>query len=196
MFKIREGKKEDARFLAETVMEAVGEELCIDLADGRQRLPLVTELFTTLAADEMSQYSYRNAFVAIDGEGNPVGAIIVYDGCRLHELRKSFIREANRILGWNVTEEEAEEWGDEADPGEIYIDSLYVVKDARRQGVAAALLEAVTERFKSSGKPTGLLVEPENKTAYHTYVKWGFREAGISNFFHTPMIHMQRPVVN
>ena len=190
--KIRKGKIEDAPFLAEVVMEAVGEELCLRLADTKERLPLVTKLFTTLAAAPDSQYSYNNAFIAVDTDGKPIGGIIAYDGARLHELRRAFVREANRILGWNVTEEDAEKWGDEADKDEIYIDSLYVVSEARKQGVASVLLKAVEGEYKAAGKPLGLLVESENINALTTYRHWGFKEFGVSNFFRTPMIHMQR----
>lgn len=190
--KIRRGKKEDARFLAEVVTEAIGEELCIGLAENVERLPLVKQLFTTLAGSPDSQYSYLNAFVAEDEEGRPAGGIIAYDGSRLHQLRSAFIREANKILGWNVSEDDAEEWGDEADSGEIYIDSLYVVPGNRRQGIASALIETVEKEFKPTGKPLGLLVEPDNRSAIATYTRLGFTQTGISNFFRTPMLHMQR----
>lgn len=190
--KIREGIREDARFLAETVMEAMGEELCIGLAGNRQRLPLVRELFTALAAESDSQYSYTNAFVSESDSGERLGAVIAYDGARLHEQRRAFILQANRILGWNVTEKEAEEWGDEAASDEIYIDSLYVVTKARKQGIASELLNAVERRYASIGKPLGLLVEPDNKIAYVTYIHLGFQEVGISNFFRSPMSHMQK----
>ena len=189
---IRKGRASDAPFLADVVMEAIGPELILGLAESVDRIPLVKTLFATLAADKNSQYSYTNSFVAMGDDGSPIGGIITYDGERLHELRQAFVREANRILGWEVSLEEAEQWGDEADKDEIYIDSLYVVPAARRRGVASALLKAVEERFSDSEKPLGLLVEPENHKALHTYQHWGFREVGISNFFFTPMIHMQR----
>lgn len=188
---IREGIPADAPFLADVVIEAIGPELCLGLAESAERIPLVKELFTSLASLPDSQYSYRNSLVAVDRDGTPVGGIIAYDGGRLRELRKAFVREANRILGWRVTEEESENWGDEAAPDEIYIDSLYVVPEARKRGVATALVRAVGSRFAGSGKPLGLLVEPENEVARITYQRWGFREVGISNFFYTPMLHMQ-----
>lgn len=189
---VREGRIEDAEFLATVVTEAIGRELCIGLAGSEDRLPLVTELFTRLAADPDSQYSYRNSLVATDKDGIHAGGIIAYDGARLHLLRKAFAREANRVLGWNVTEEEAENWDDEADADEIYIDSLYVVPEFRKQGVASALLKGIEDRFAMTSKPLGLLVEPENNRALQTYIHWGFRRVGISNFFRTPMIHMQK----
>ena len=150
------------------------------------------KLFTRLAADPESQYSYRNSLVATADDGTPVGGIIAYDGADLRRLRKAFAREAHKILGWDVTEEESEKWEDEADPYEIYIDSLYVVPEYRNRGVASTLLKGVEERFKEKQKPLGLLVEPENQRAFRAYLHWGFREVGISHFFQTPMIHLQK----
>lgn len=190
--RIREGRIEDAGFLAQVVTEALGPELSKGLAGSEARLPLVKKLFTRLAADPDSQYSYRNSLVATTDDDTPIGGIIAYDGADLHRLRYAFAREANEILGWNVTEEEVENWDDEAQPGEIYIDSLYVVPEYRKRGVASALLKGVEERFKDSQKPLGLLVEPENRGAFSAYLHWGFREVGISHFFRTPMIHMQK----
>lgn len=189
---VREGRIEDAEFLAAVVTEAIGRELGIGLAGGEERLPLVTELFTRLASEPDSQYSYRNALVAIDEDGKPAGGIIAYDGADLRRLRRAFVRAANDILGWNVSEEEAEDWDDEAAPDEIYIDSLYVVPRMRKKGVATALLRATERKFAATNKPLGLLVEPENHPALQTYTHWGFNNVGISNFFRTPMIHMQR----
>lgn len=190
--KIREGRIEDARFLAKVVTEAVGRELCIGLAGSEERLPLVEELFVRLAADTCSQYSYKNALIATADDGSYAGGIIAYDGGRLHQLRRAFAREAKEILGWNVTEEESENWDDEAEPGEVYIDSLYVVPRFRKGGVASAMLKEVEKIFTDIQKPLGLLVEPENHDALQTYLHWGFRKVGISNFFDTPMIHMQK----
>lgn len=189
---IREGKIEDAEFLATVVTGALGHELSIGLAGAEERLPLINELFTRLAADPNSQYSYKNASVATTNDGKYMGAIIAYDGAQLHQLRKAFIREANDLLGWNVPEEEAEKWGDETDPDEIYIDSLYVDPQFRRKGVASALLKEIEQKFDGTSKPLGLLVEPTNQNAFQKYRHWGFRQVGISDFFRTPMFHLQK----
>ena len=193
-FEIREGRRDDAPFLAETVMEAVGHELCVGLAGGEGRLPLVRQLFEALAARDDSQYSHRNSFVAVDARGEAVGAVIAYDGAELRRLRMAFAQEANHFLGWNVTPEEAAKWEDEADSGEIYIDSLYVRPEYRGKGLASDLLKAVESRFGDKRKPLGLLVEPENGRAREVYGHWGFREKGVSHFFRAPMLHMQKDV--
>lgn len=192
---IREGRIEDAEFLATVVMEAIGRELSINLAGGEERLTLVKRLFARLAAESDSQYSYRNALVATTDDGEtPVGGIIAYDGADLRRRRRAFFRAANDILGWFVSEEEADDWEDEADSGEIYIDSLYVAPEYRNMGVASELLKGLENKFASADKPLGLLVEPENLRALQTYRHWGFHQAGISNFFRTPMLHLQKPL--
>lgn len=192
-YKIVRARKKDAEFLARSVTGALGEELCVDLAGGKDNLPKVYEMFFQLAESENSQYSFRNAFVAEQSDGKLIGAIIFYDGARLHELRRAFIHSANEILGWRISEKDMEEWGDETGPDQVYIDSLFVEPEFRKHGIATRLFEEVFEAEKSLGKPFGLLVEPENKSALKLYEKVGFRQNGISNFFHAPMLKMQRP---
>lgn len=189
---IREGRPEDAGFLAETVMQAIGDELCAGLGDGPENVPVVRKLFADLAAMPRSQYSYTNALIAEDADGVPIGAVIAYEGSRLHDLRPAFLHKANELLGWNVTPEEAEKWEDEANADEIYIDSLYVRPEYRNQGLATTLIEAIIEKFADSAKPYGLLVEPENRRARRLYEKLGFHQDGINRFCGVPMHHLTR----
>ncbi|MDE7381201.1 MAG: GNAT family N-acetyltransferase [Muribaculaceae bacterium] len=188
---IRNARPDDAPFIAATVMGALGPELCEELGGGPDRIPVVRELFTTLAADKDSQYSYTNSFIAVNESDEPLGCVVAYDGALLHPLRLAFAREANRLLGWNVTPQEVENWADEASPDEIYIDSLYVRPEFRKQGIAIALLNHLNSIFITNPKPKGLLCEPENLRALRLYRSIGFEEAGVSHFFNTPMIHLQ-----
>ena len=59
-------------------------------------------------------------------------------------------------------------------------------------GVASLLIQRVTEHFHGTGKPVGLLVEPENLNAKRLYESLGFRAVGYNGFFGVPMIHMQK----
>lgn len=188
--RIRDGRVEDAGYIARTVMKAVGDELCAELGGGVGRICLVEKVFRDCAISPFSQYSYKNSLIAVGEKGEPIGCIVAYDGAKLHELRQIFAENANKYLGWKVTREEVENWDDETSPDEIYIDSLYVSSEARGNGIASKLIDEVKLRYKSSGKPLGLLCEPENRDAYRLYISKGFREVGVSRFFHTPMIHL------
>ena len=187
---IREGKREDAPFIGKTITEAMGHDLCVGLAEGEENLHKVLKLFTDLASMETAQYSYKNTLIAEDKEGERIGAIIGYDGAGLREMRKEFLAKANEILGWNVTVEEADEWEPETNAGEIYLDSLYVEKEHRTQGIATTLIKSAIEKYKSHGKPFGLLVEPHNSNAHKLYKKLGFVEDGVNNFCGEPMLHL------
>ena len=187
---IREGIIEDAPFIGKTITEAMGHDLCVGLAEGEENLHKVLKLFTDLAATDSAQYSYRNVLIALNQEGNRVGAIISYDGARLREMRKDFIAKANELLGWNVTVEEADSWEPETNANEIYLDSLYVVPEYRQKGIGSSLIKAAINRNKGFGKPFGLLVEPHNTKAHTLYKELGFIEDGVNNFCGEPMLHL------
>ena len=188
--RIREGKPADASFIGKTITEAMGHELCVGLADGEENLHKVLKLFTDLATTETAQYSYKNALIAVDTTGNSIGAIIGYDGEGLREMRKYFIDKANELLDWNVTIEEADNWEPETNGGEIYLDSLYVIPEHRKQGIASRLIKAAIDKYKHIGKPFGLLVEPHNTKAHKLYKELGFIENGVNNFCGEPMLHL------
>ena len=188
--KIRKAKKRDAEFIGTTVAEAIGPEICRDLAEDKD-VSIVYRLFSELAARDDSQYSYRNALMAENDKGEVVGAIVAYDGANLIELRKAFIEKANELLGWSMTPEDAEDWEPETNAGEVYIDSLYVTPEYRKRGVASALINGVIEEHKGKVKPFGILCEPENQRAYRLYTKLGFEKDGVNRFAGVPMNHLR-----
>ena len=111
-------------------------------------------MMTMLVEREDSQYSYKNTLVAIDGN-KVVGISVSYDGGRLHELRRAFIEAAKEHIG-----KDHSGMDDETQAGELYLDSLAVLSDYRRQGIARKLLLATKERANRLGLPcVGLLVD-------------------------------------
>lgn len=186
-FKIIAARKSDAPFIAQAVIDAVGKEIALDFAGSPERLPLVHELFTTLAGREDSQYSYRNSLVALDDGGAVAGVIVSYDGARLHELRKAFIEEAARVLGLVIDEASMP---DETSDDEIYLDSLCVFPAYRGHRLATRLIEAAVKSHAGSGKPIGLLVDPDNPRARRLYDSLGFRQEGERPFAGVMMRHM------
>ncbi|MDE6301363.1 MAG: GNAT family N-acetyltransferase [Muribaculaceae bacterium] len=188
-FVIQSAHRSDAPIIATAVMEAVGSEICMNFAGSAERLSLVTEVFERLASDDCSQYSYRNALVAVAPGGRVAGVIVAYDGALLHSLRPRFIEIANEVLGLHMSDED---FVDETDESEVYIDSLYVLSEYRGRGLAGALIEAAIKRNSDCGKPAGLLVDPDNPKARKVYERLGFRDVGMRPFADVMMHHMQR----
>lgn len=187
-FKIRQASREDAPFIAETVMTAIGDTICCNMAGGADKVHLVRELFTSLAAADVSQYSYRNTLIAESPEGDAAGAVVSYDGARLLELREPFIEGANRLLGWNIRRED---FTPETSDDEFYLDSLMVSPQFRRRGLAATLISEAAKKAREAGKPLGLLVDHDNPGARRLYVASGFRSVGTRPFAGVDMEHMQ-----
>ena len=103
-------------------MDAVGAEICENLAGENRTLADVERLFTTLAERDDSQYSYLNTLVAADDDGKAVGVIVSYDGAQLAELRKPFFELVKTVLDKNLDDVE-----DETDADEFYLDTLAVL---------------------------------------------------------------------
>lgn len=183
---IRPATAADAERIAQAIMEAVGDEITIDFAGTRDRLPLVKQVFTELASREDSQYSYLNSLVA-EIDGIAAGIIMAYDGARLHDLRERFVETANRILGYKI---KSVEMADETTPDEVYIDTLCVFEPYRRRGIAQRLIKASTEANRKIGKPMGLLVDKANTRARRLYEKCGFRCVGETPFAGVLMDHL------
>ncbi|MDE7474866.1 MAG: zinc ABC transporter permease, partial [Duncaniella sp.] len=97
--KIINARKEDAPLIARSIMDAVGQEICLGLAGEHHTLADVEHLFTVLAARKDSQYSYLNTQVAVLDDGEAIGVCIGYDGARLSPLREAFFEEAARLMG-------------------------------------------------------------------------------------------------
>ena len=184
--KIINARKEDASLIARSVMAGVGAEICNDLAGANHTLDDVERLFTELAEREDSQYSYLNTLVAVNDEGKAVGACICYDGAKLHELRKPFFEAVMRILDKDMTDVQ-----DETDPLEVYLDTLAVLPEYRKQGIASALLKASIEKARKIGKPAGLLVEKGNHNARRLYESLGFKKVGERPFAYVMMDHLR-----
>lgn len=188
-YTIMPARKEHAAAIARAVLTALGPEVPVEMAGGEENLPEVTALFTDLAARDDSQYSYLNSLVALDGKGEVAGALVSYDGARLHELRCAFIAAAALYLGWDP----GMELPDETSADEIYLDSLAVFPPHRGQGLAARLIEGAARHHASSGKPLGLLCDPHNPRAKRLYERLGFRDVDRRFFMNEDMYHMRRP---
>ncbi len=187
-FKIIDARPEDAPFIARAIMLGVGEEICRAFAGSDHTLADVEALFAALAALDDSQYSYRNAQVALAPDGAVAGVCVAYDGALLHRLRLRFFEAVRERLSRDMTSME-----DETSPDEFYVDTLAVFEPYRRRGVARMLLEAAGRRAAECDKPCGLLVDKDNSRARALYESVGFRYVGDRPFASVMMDHLQIP---
>lgn len=177
---IRKAKKNDDEIIATVVTMAIGEDLAKTYCGENYY-----QVFKELVSLEVSQYSYKNVFVAeVDGE--IAGAAVAYDGADLYRLREVTLKVISHHVGKEVVMKD-----DETDASEFYLDSLGVLPKYRGNGVGAKLIQAVCDRAAELGKPAGLLVDFENPNAERLYNSLGFKRVNEKDFLGHRMWHLQ-----
>ncbi len=183
---IGEATREQAAEIAQMIMMAMTGECCLYFCGEGYTLDDFHLMMTMLVEREDSQYSYKNTLVATAGR-HIVGISVSYDGGKLHELRRVFIESARKYIGRDHSD-----IADETQGGELYLDSLAVLPDYRRQGIARRLLTATKERADRMGLPcVGLLVDKNNPVGEALYDSVGFRYVNDSQWGGHPMKHLQ-----
>ena len=182
---IVEGTKDQAAEIARLIMTAMTDDCCLYFCGDGFGLNDFHKMMTMLVERENSQYSYRNTLVAMDGD-KVIGISVSYDGARLHELRRAFIEAAKKHIG-----KDHSGMDDETQAGELYLDSLAVLPEYRRQGIARKLLKATKERANRLGLPcVGLLVDKDNPIGEELYTSVGFRYINDNQWGGHPMKHL------
>ena len=152
---------EHARFIAENVLRA----LHIDEVS-EEHLSLMADI--SRRSDTL--YSWRNASIALYG-GVPAGMMVAYDGARYRRMRDVTFPLIRMYVG-----DDYHNMDDEACQGEFYLDSLAVLPQYRRRGIASALIKEMFRLRDQTGIPLATIaVDPENDTAYRLYISNGFR---------------------
>ena len=185
MIEIREASKSQAAEIARLIMTAMTDDCCLYFCGEGYGLEDFRRLMTKLVELEDSQYSYRNTLVAMDAD-KVVGISVSYDGGRLHELRRAFIEAAKEYIG-----KDHSGMDDETQAGELYLDSLAVLPEYRRQGIAKKLLLATKERANRLRLPgVGLLVDKVNPAGEALYTSVGFQYVNDNQWGGHPMKHL------
>jgi len=182
---IRQASKAYSYEIARLIMMAMTDDCCLHFCGVGYGLDDFFEMMTSLVERDNTQYSYKNTLVAI-ADNKLVGIAVSYDGAQLHELRRAFIHEAKKRIG-----KDHSGMDDETQAGELYLDSLAVLPEYRRQGIAQRLLKATKEKADKMGLPkVGLLVDKGNPAGEALYVSAGFSYANDSFWGGHPMKHM------
>ena len=182
---IREATKNQAAEIASLIMMAMTDDCCLYFCGDGYGLQDFHKMMTMLVEREDSQYSYENTLVALSGD-KVVGVSVSYDGGRLHELRRAFIESAKEYIG-----KDHSGMDDETQAGELYLDSLAVLPEYRRRGIAKQLIGATKGRADSMGLPyVGLLVDKGNPSGEALYSSVGFQYANDSTWGGHQMKHL------
>lgn len=182
---IRQASREQALEIARMIMLAMTDDCCLNFCGEGYGLDDFYRMMTLLVEREDSQYSYKNTRVALDGD-KVVGISVSYDGSRLHKLRRPFLELALELIGRDHSG-----MNDETQPGELYLDSLAVLPDYRRQGIARRLIRVTKERADQMGLPClGLLVDKGNLAGEALYTSIGFRYVNDSHWGGHDMKHL------
>ncbi len=185
MIEIREATKNQAAEIATLIMMAMTDDYCLYFCGDGYGLDDFYKMMTMLVEREDSQYSYQNTLVAMDAD-KVVGVSVNYDGGRLHELCRAFIEAAMEYIG-----KDHSSMDDETQAGELYLDSLAVLPEYRRQGIARRLLLATKERANRLGLPcVGLLVDKDNPVGEALYTSVGFQYVNDSQWGGHSMKHL------
>ena len=168
----------DARFIAENVLRA----LHIEEADDSH-----IEHLAGISRRDDTLYSWRNATIALY-DGVPAGLMVAYDGARYRSMRDITFPMIRIYVG-----DDYNSMDDEACAGEFYLDSLSVLPEFQRRGIASAMMQEMLRLRDEAGIPLAtILVDPENDTAYSLYTKNGFRRNGQRTVFNTTYDRLER----
>ena len=185
MIEIRKATKTQSEEIAKLIMMAMTDDSCLYFCGDGYGLDDFQKMMTMLVEREDSQYSYKNTLVAMDCN-KVVGISVSYDGGRLHELRRAFIKAAMEFIG-----KDHSGMDDETQSGELYLDSLAILPEYRRQRIASRLLIATKERATRMGLPcVGLLVDKDNSDGEALYSSVGFRYVDDNHWGGHPMKHL------
>ena len=182
---IEKTTKERAPEIARLIMMAMTDDCCLHFCGEGYGLEDFRKMMTRLVERDDSQYSYTNTLVACDGD-KIVGISVSYDGGKLHALRRAFLEMSKECIG-----KDNSDMDDETQAGELYLDSLAVLPEYRRQGIAKRLIMATKERADELNLPcVGLLVDKDNPAGKALYESAGFRYSNDSQWGGHEMSHL------
>ena len=193
---IRRAYPEDAPFIAESVLAAMGydRDSAISLGTGENHSVSksheeVKRALEDIAARPDTLYSYRNSRIATYG-GEVAGVIVGYDGAAYREMAELTFGLIAGKLG-TAPFNPGEETGD----GEYYLDSLHVSPDFRGHSIGTVLMRNELDIAEALGfRIVSLIVDKEKPWLHRLYARLGFEEAGETVFFGEKYLRMTQEI--
>ena len=164
---LRDATLDDAPFIARVVLAG------IDMLDMDAALPddqrAIFEHLIKICRMDDTLYSYLNTRIA-EIDGNPVGALVAYDGARYSALRAKTFGLVQQTSGMDLSYNAME-----TGPGEFYLDSMAVLSDNRGMGIGKLLMrDRVDFAFNNGFQKVTLLVDKEKPRLQQYYESEGF----------------------
>lgn len=183
VMQIRSAMHTDAKAIAPYILLAM-EEIAYQFI-GERSFEKALNFFIQMIGKNANQYSYENCWV-VEENGVIIAAALVYDGAKLHELRKPVAEEIKLVFNRDFNVE------DETEQGEYYIDCIGVNPNQQGRGIGSKLLSFLIDEYvKDGGQSLGLLVDKDNSLAKKLYLKAGFEIVGERVFAGKQMEHLQ-----
>lgn len=180
---IRKATENDAEGIAPYILLAM-EDIAYHFI-GEHSYHKALDFFVRMIRRKANQYSYENCWV-MDNDGVVIAAVLIYDGARLHELRKPVAAEILKVFNKDFNPD------DETQSGEYYIDSIGVSAGQQGKGIGSKMLNFLIDEYVNKhNQVLGLLVDKDNLLAKKLYIKSGFEVVGNKIFFGKQMEHLQ-----
>ncbi len=180
---IRKAKKQENKEIAPLLLLAM-EDIVYTFINEENREKALGFL-EHFIGQENNQYSYENIWV-LEMDGQIAGAIDVYDGGKLDELREPIIQYLNEKYNNEISPE------DETEAGEWYLDTLGVNPNFQGKGIGSSLINYIIENISSEkNKAVGLLVDLDNPNAKRLYERLGFQKIKDKPLVGKVLEHMQ-----
>ena len=193
---IRRAYPEDAPFIAESVLAAMGydRDSSISLAakenySESKSYEEVKRALEEIAARPDTLYSYRHSRIATYG-GEVAGVIVGYDGAAYREMAELTFGLIAGKLGTAPFNP-----GEESGEGEYYLDSLHVSPDFRGHSIGTVLMRNELDIAEGLGfRRVSLIVDKEKPWLHRLYARLGFEEAGETVFFGEKYLRMTQEI--
>ena len=164
---LRDATLDDAPIIARVVLAGI-DMLDIDAVLPDEQRAIFEHLIEICCKDD-TLYSYCNTRIA-EIDGNPVGALVAYDGARYARMREKTFGLVQQTSGMDLSHNAME-----TGPGEFYLDSMAVLSDYRGVGIGKLLMRDRMEFALKNGFPkVTLLVDKDKPRLQEYYQSEGF----------------------
>jgi ribosomal protein S18 acetylase RimI-like enzyme len=159
MITIRKATSEDIYFLSELINIAAKANWPDDYRKKVAEEVCLRDNFT---------YSWKNGLIAYTEDGEPAGGVFAYDGIVYEKYFENTVHAFNP--GREIKDSDRE-----TNSQEFHFESLAVLPQYRRYGIATALINEVKKLYEASNRERlTLAVEIDNPEAIALYQKLGF----------------------